>query len=570
MDIAALPYFTPLVKDYLTRFAETPVEDFFSIAPDAPMEPMQRLIEARISHERSLNSDHRATVVAAIRAYHQTLGQIGTAVAENIELLESPDTLAIVTGQQTGVLDGPLYTFYKAFTAVELARSLRERFPGQSFVPVFWLETEDHDLEEILSVQVLNGEGKLESIRYMPAALAASPDVQWRKQAGPTMLEEAPLLEFFEKLRSALQGTDFSAEVFDLMQRCYAPSATFAQAFASLLLCYFAEDGLLIMDANSKELKSLSKDLFRREIETSPQLSEKIVLQSVKVEETYHAQIKPRALNLFYVDESGDRLPMMEREKTAGSDREFFFKGSRQTFTLAALLLALEEHPERFSPNVVMRPLYQDTLLPTAAYIAGPGEMAYFAQLRPAYEWAALPMPLIHPRVTATLIEERLERVFDKFHIAPEDILSDAHGQNTALLDTMIETELAPRFEKVLTEMDASLESLRQNVSQADPTLDGALTSLKGKVLTAVRDFEGKTLAAERKRHATTKAQLDKVLAALLPSGELQERKLNLVYFLNKYGPKFFEMVKQLLRPVALNFQEHHVLHLKDIPPDRM
>ena len=131
----------------------------------------------------------------------------------------------------------------------------------------------------------------------------------------------------------------------------------------------------------------------------------------------------------------------------------------------------------------------------------------------------------------------------------------------------MIESELVPRFESALSGIDSTLESLREKVTQADATLDGALTSLKGKVLTAVRDFESKTLAAERKRHATTKAQLDKLLAALLPSGELQERELNLVYFLNKYGPKYFEALKQLLAPIALDFKEHHVLHLKDIPP---
>jgi bacillithiol synthase len=568
MDIISLPYFTPLVKDYLTRFTEAPLREFFFIAPNAPKEQMQQILDARLTRERSLLPTHRATVVKSIRAYHESLGEIDPAVARNIELLESPETFAIVTGQQAGMLCGPLYTFYKAFTAIELAKSFRERFPELSFVPAFWLETEDHDLEEILPVHVLNAEGKLDSIRYAPTSFAANPETPWRKQAGPTLLEEAPLAEFFEKLRSTLQPTDFSSEVFQIMQRCYAPGKSLAQAFASLLLHYFGEDGLLIMDANSKELKTLSKDLFRREIETSPQLSEKIVLRSVQVEETYHAQIKPRALNLFYVDAAGERLPIVEREKTTLNDREFFLQGTRKTFTLAELLSTLDEHPERFSPNVVTRPLYQDSLLPTVAYVAGPGEIAYFAQLAPAYHWAKLPMPLIHPRVTATLIEDRLERIFTKFHITPEDILSDAHGKNTAIFDAMIESELVPRFETALSEIDAALESLREKVNQADPTLDGALTSLKGKVLTAVRDFEGKTLAAERKRHATTKAQLDKLLAALLPSGELQERELNLVYFLNKYGPEYFEVVKRLLNPISLNFNEHHVLHLKDLPPD--
>jgi bacillithiol biosynthesis cysteine-adding enzyme BshC len=567
MDIASLPYFTPLVKDYLTRYSDAPVREFFHVPPAAPDEQMKRLIEARLTHEATLRPTHRATVAKSMRTYHESLGDVSSAVARNLELLESPGTLAIVTGQQTGMLDGPLYSFYKAFTAIELANNFRARFPEHSFVPIFWIETEDHDLEEISSVHVLNGEGRLESVRYTPLALAANPDVPWRKQVGPTLLEEAPLTEFFEKLRGILQPTDFSAEVLALLQRAYAPGTSFARAFATLLLHYFGEDGLLVIDANSQELKTVASGLFRREIETSPQLSEKIVLRSVKVEETYHGQIKPRALNLFYVDEDGERLPIVEREKTFDDARSFFLKGSRKTFTLKELLADLDEHPERFSSNVVTRPLFQDTLLPTVAYVGGPGEIAYFAQLAPAYEWAGLPMPLIHPRITATLIEDRLERVFTKFHITPEEILTDAHGKNTALFDAMIETELVPRFETALTGIDGSLEALREKVNQVDATLDGALTALKGKVLTTVRDFEGKTLAAERKRHATTKAQLDKLLAALLPAGELQERELSMVYFLNKYGPSYFDLVKQLIRPVVLDFHDHHVLHLRDLPP---
>ena len=171
-------------------------------------------------------------------------------------------------------------------------------------------------------------------------------------------------------------------------------------------------------------------------------------------------------------------------------------------------------------------------------------------------------MPLIHPRFSATIIEERLERVFTKFHVTAEDVLSEAHGRNTALFDALIDTELIPKFEAAITEIDTTLEDLRDTVKKADATLDGALTSLKGKLLTSLRDFKDKTLAAERKRHSTAKAQLDKLLAAILPSGELQERELSLVYYLNKYGLTFTQTLKQLIAPIALDFQEHHVVHL--------
>jgi len=563
MDIASLPYFTPLVKDYLTHFAASPIRDFFAIAPEAPHEQMRNIIDAHLLRERAIPSAHRETVMEAIRSLHGSLGAISVQAAKHLELLGQPDTLAVVTGQQAGMLGGPLYTFYKALTCIELSKSLAEQFPMFSFVPVFWIETEDHDLEEIASVQVLSNEGQLESIRYVPSGMAAQPDQPWRRQAGPLPLEEEPLHQFFQQLAASLAVTDFSSDVLALLHQCYTPDRSLGHAFAALLVHYFSTDGLLVIDANSRGLKILAKDLFRQEIETSPQLSERIVLQSEKLEDSYHAQVKPRALNLFYVNDEGERLPIVEREHASGSaERNFFLKGTRKVFTLAELLDSLETNPERFSPNVVMRPFYQDSLLPTVAYVAGPGEMAYFAQFKPAYEWAGIGMPLIRPRVTVTLIEERLERIFTKFRIAPEDILSEAHGRNTALFDAMIESGLAPEFAEALGNIDRSLEALRDSVAHAEPTLDGALTSLKGKVLTAIRDFEHKTLSAERKRHTATKAQLDKLLAALLPAGELQERELSLVYYLNKYGLGFFETLKDLLRPHVLDFHEHHIIHL--------
>ncbi len=567
MDITSLPYFTPLVKDYTARYDSSAIRNFFSISPEAPHESLREIIDARLVRERALPSEHRKTVVRTIRSLHSSLGQLTAAEEKSLECLSKPDILAVVTGQQAGILGGPLYTFYKAITAVEAARSLSEQFPQFSFVPVFWIETEDHDIEEISSVTVLSAEGEPMMVRYLPSALSGNPGEQWHKQAGPLPLEDGPIQQFFSGLQLALPQTEFTAEVLQTFQQLYVPGRSIAHAFAALLIHYFGNDGLLVIDANSHELKSLGKELFRKEIEASPQLSDQIILASEKLESDYHAQVKPRALNLFYITEEGDRLPIVEREqslhnKNEGTERSFFLQGTRKTFTLSQLLETLETAPERFSPNVVMRPLYQDSLLPTIAYVAGPGEIAYFAQFKPAYEWAGLPMPLIRPRFTATIIEERLERILKKFRITAEDVLSEAHGRNIALFDAMIESDLAPKFASAIEATDGTLESLREIVRHADPTLDGALTSLKGKVLTAMRDFEHKTLSAERKRHASTKAQLDKLLAALLPSGELQERELNLAYFLNKYGPNFYETLKTLIQPLAMDFHEHHLIHL--------
>ena len=566
MDITSLPYFTPLFKDYISRFDSSQIGKFFAIAPDAPREEMSRIVEARLAHERGLPPEHRQTIVASIAQTHAAIGEPSEAVLENLALLKSPDCVAVVTGQQLGVLGGPMYAFYKAFSAIQLAKKLSEEFPEQKFVPVFWLEGEDHDLEEVSSIHILNRNSEVETIRYVPSELVDGVGAdKWKKQVGPILLEEERRAKFFVDLRAGLPQTGFTEEVLAVCERCYATGKTFIDAFAALLSVYFSDDGLLLFDAGSREVKALGRPLLHREIETSPALSEKVILQSVALEETYHAQVKPRALNLFYITDDGDRLLLMEHEKTPGqTERTFFLKGSRKTFTLAEIEREIDEQPERFSPNVVMRPLFQDVLLPTICYVAGPGEIAYFAQFRPGYEWAGIPMPLIQPRMSATIVEERLERTFEKFQLTPEEILLDGDGQNKTLLDAMIDSPLASTFESSIGQIDTLLESLRESVNGADATLDGALTSVKGKVLTTIRDFQNKTISAERKRHATTKAQLDKLLAALLPAGGLQERELNLVYFLNKYGMGFIDILKNMLREKALRFHEHHVLRMSE------
>jgi bacillithiol biosynthesis cysteine-adding enzyme BshC len=573
MDIFSLSFFTPLAKDYLARFDESPIHNYFAISPNAPHEQLRAIIDRRVAREKSLPASHRAMLVHAIEDLHRKYDAITDAVRQNLDALKKPECVAVVTGQQVGILGGPMYTFFKTFTTIELAKKLAAEYPGISFVPVFWLETEDHDLDEISITRFLDGESQLRTLRYAKPIEDGKAEAA-RKQAARVVLEAEPLAQVLAELRSALPPTAFTSDILALAERCYKPGATFEEAFTALMLHYFADDGLLFLDANRKDLKELAKPLFRTEIESSPQLSEQIVLQSVHLEETYHAQVKPRALNLFYVDDDGDRMAIVERERTTprpppskggGEQRSFFLKGTRKTFTLAELVAELDAHPERFSPNVVMRPLYQDSLLPTVAYVAGPGEIAYFAQFKPSYDWAGLPMPLIHPRISATLVEERFERIFAKYHISAEDVLSDVHARNQSLFDLLIDSELVPKFEASIGAIDRELEALRDAVNKADATLDGALTSLKGKVLTAIRDFQGKTVAAERKRHTTTKAQLDKLLAALLPAQELQERELNLLYFLNKYGPDFLRTLKSVLPPLLGKFDEHHIIHLSEV-----
>lgn len=565
MQISLLPSFSALAKDYVARFDSSPVREFFPVAPTRPDDVIEEWLGSTLTE--TTREKNRSAVVDAISRLHTSLGLASDKTTEHLQLLAKPNTFAIVTGQQVSLLGGPLYTFYKAFTAIELARRYSERFPQYHFVPIFWLETEDHDLDEATSIHVLDKDGAIAHLRYTPSG--ATDGQPWKKQFGPLPLETDALNDVFTQLEASVGHTEFTDALLSDLRLVYAAGTTFSHAFAQLLFRYFGEEGLLILDANDRDLKRAAQGLFRKELETSPQLSEKIVLQSVKLEEHYHAQVKPRALNLFLV-ENGERLPIVEHEPSPHSEgRTFFLKGSRKTFTLDELLKLCDEAPERFSPNVVLRPLYQDTLLPTAAYVAGPGEIAYFAQFASAYEWAALPMPLIAPRVTATLVEERLERVLEKFSIEVGQVLIEGRALEENIVSSLAADNLEHAFEDSTAKLETILEALRETVKQTDTTLDASLTTLKGKLATTLRDFGNKVLAADRKKHATVRQQLDRLFFALLPEDQLQERELSMIYFLNKYGPSFLDRLKVMLAPIIEEHSEHHILHLAEQQPAR-
>jgi bacillithiol synthase len=558
MNIGQLPFFSTLAKDYLTRFSNSPAKKFFPRPPSS--EGLSNFLDPLASTFDTLKRD---TIAALIEQQASELGLQVDPV--QLEKLRSGNALAVVTGQQVTLFGGPLYTIFKTATAIALAERLSQEYPSHNFVPIFWLETEDHDIAEASSATVFNRTNDIQHIRYTPEGFeAATIDQNWKKQVGPYPLDAAEIERAIAQLAESLQPTEFTERILSQIRESYRPGRTFAQAFAHWMYSLFEGQGLLVLDANNATAKSLAKDLFVRELETSPKLSEKVVLQTVKLEEHYHAQVKPRAINMFYV-EDGERFAIMEKEKSGEAERSYFLKGTRRTFTHTELRAEIEQHPERFSPNVLMRPLYQDTILPTAAYIGGPGEIAYFAQFQSAYEWAGIPMPLIYPRVTATLIEDKYQKSLDKNGVTAAELLAGGNLVVEQLLNNLADEKLAQLFEELEKEIDERLESVRGTVVDVDRSLDQSLTTLKGKVLSPIRDFGGKVQAADKRRHQTVRDQLSKALTALLPDGELQERVISPLYFLNKYGPQVMDGLMASIRANIPAISEHHLLSVTEL-----
>lgn len=560
MNISALPFFSDLAKDYLTRFSTSPLSKFFPLAPTTDG-------LANFLSKRGFDAEKRDGIANLISAQAQALGVSASEVDANIERLRSPKTFAVVTGQQVTLFGGPLYTIYKTATAIAMAEHLRGQYPEYDFVPVFWLETEDHDLKEATSAAVLNKAFDLTHIGYTPDGFdPSSIEQSWKKQVGPYPLDAAPLEAAISQLTEALQPTEFTERLIAQLRTGYKFGNTFAQAFTSWLYELFGDQGLLVLDANNATAKALGRELFLKELESSPKLSEKVVLQTVHLEEHYHAQVKPRAINMFYV-EDGERYAINEKERKPSEPRTYFLKGSKRTFTHEELVSMLVEHPERFSPNVLLRPLFQDTILPTAAYIGGPGEIAYFAQFKAAYEWAELPMPLIFPRVSATIVEDKFQKSLDKNGVTSSELLAGGNLVVEQLLNNLADEKLARLFEELDKALDEKLEELRPTIEAVDKSLDQSLNTLKGKVLTPVRDFGAKVQSADKRRHQTVRDQLSRALTALLPDGELQERVLSPIYFLNKYGPRFLEGLMTRVRHDIRAIYEHQIYQAAELTP---
>jgi bacillithiol biosynthesis cysteine-adding enzyme BshC len=535
MHIENSRHISKLASEYITRYDRSSLPDFFAISPTQWTQQLPALFQSISKKERDSISSKRRDIIDTLRSYHDRLSISSESVEKNLSLLERDNTYAVVTGQQTGIFGGLLFTFYKAVHTIVLSRKYSAQFPDHHFVPVFWQETEDHDLDEAAEFTIVGKDNQLHHLRYSPSYDTA------RMQVGHIPLEEQPLNTAYQTILDNIQQTDYTNDVLSFYSECYQAGLTFAEAQARFLGKLLAGEGLLLLDANTTALKRHTAQIFETEIQTAPTTAELVNAAGRKLESLgYHSQLDLDGPNLFVVQNK-----------------------KRQKVTTNDLPSLLKNEPHTFSPNVALRPIIQDTLLPTAAYVAGPGELAYFAQLKDVYKHFNVPMPLIIPRLSCTLIEDKHQKLCKKYSVDLEELLERSDELVSELLRSEQEQKISDRFATALDGLDRSLELVRAVVTTAEPTLDGALTALKGKLLTGVKDFEHKTLAAERKKNAEIKRQFQAALTVLLPRNALQERTLSLMYFLNKYGLQFGRLLIQTLENKT--YTEHHLLSVSTI-----
>jgi len=530
---------TRLFIDYVYNFKN--VQRFYNYNFN-DLDNLNSLIESVLK-----NYKNREKVVEILK--RQNFYYENFSAREKLELLSRDNTLAVVTGQQVGLMSGPLYTIYKIITAIKLSDFLSEKFKDFNFVPVFYLESEDHDFFEANHVKVFNSSNELVKIEF-------NPEDTPRENYGP--VGEIKFNDRFEsvlrKFEEELQDSEFKNDVISFVRSTYKEGFNFAESFAKFVGGLFKNHGLVFLNPNDAELKRFLVPIFEREIDEHPKLSNLIVDVSAELEERYHAQVKPRAMNLFLFYRGG-RYPIEPAEEKG----MFRLKGARFKFSKGELKHILETNPQALSPNVILRPICQDTLLPTIFYVAGPSEIAYFAQLKPAYIYFGLPMPVIFPRISATLIEPKVRKILEKYKVEFEELFSDFSSVAKKISTMDSDIDIDGFFKVMRSRFESLLGEVKDFVLGIEPSLGGAVDNSASKILYHINNIYEKTLSANQKRNEIILKQIEKLKINLFPENEIQERVLNVIYFLNKYG---FGLIDKLFDDLEVFEFNHQIIYL--------
>ncbi len=490
---------------------------------------------------------HNALLPEIIKNQYQ--GQsISKLTQNNIKSLSSSNTIVIATGQQLGIFGGPLYTFYKIITAIKLCDHLKDNYEGYNFIPVFWMEGDDHDYDEVRSFSMLNNENQLINLKYDDGQLE-----EINRGSIGNLVFNQNIENVFNELDAALRQTEFKAPLLEFLKSIYKPEKTFLETFRKVLIHFFDEYGLVLFSPIDPAVKRILKPVFEKEITEFLYHTSFLVERSAELEEIYHAQVKVKPINLFYTDEK-ERLSIDPTETG-----EYRLKGKRKKFTREELLLQLEEAPEKFSPNVLLRPICQDYLFPTAFYIGGPGEISYFAQVSPLYKLFGIDEPFIYPRSSATIVEKGVKAILDKNNISYIEIFSEENELIQKIVAASSEFNVEDLFGNTLRDILSSLSSIDEKLGRIDKTLPDLSSKTRQRIEESLNLLKNKAIDAEKRKYDSTIRQVSKVRNVLYPNNNLQERELNWIYFANKYG---MDIVKWLYKELTINKFEHQILEL--------
>ncbi|MHA6246329.1 bacillithiol biosynthesis cysteine-adding enzyme BshC [Pontibacter sp. CAU 1760] len=509
MDYAATGAFSQTISDYLCRSEQ--------LRPFYNRFPTLEAFEAQLQ-EKSFGAAQRETLHQALQEQYTSVAEIHPNVQQNIDSLQQPNTYTITTGHQLNIFTGPLYFVYKIITAINTCRQLKEKYPDYNFVPVYWMATEDHDFAEINHFNLFGKNYTWETAQKGAVG-------RFTMEGMEKVLEELP-------------------EAYPVFEEAYRNSKNLADATRAITHALFGAYGLVSIDGDHAELKKALTPVVEQEL--TEQRSNKLVEEvNAQLEQlNYKQQVYSRDINLFYLLDGlrerivleGDRYGVLNTDISFGRDE---------------MLQEAKAHPERFSPNVILRPLYEELILPNLAYIGGGAEVAYWFQLKKLFEAYHVTFPVLMLRNSALYISRSNSSRMHKLDLQPEDMFQDYQGLKKYLSDQLHEEEISLEAQRdTVAAAFAAVEELAKSV---DPTLVKAVGAEAQKVHNSLQMLEKKISKARDSKHEQTFKQLENLKDKLFPNGGLQERHDNLLTYQTN-NPNFIPALVEAFDPFEFKF----------------
>ncbi len=537
LPFSQIPHTTRLFLDLLAY--NPPAQNFYPHSPN--FSEWLRDEAAKISYDPS----RRERVTSILERQNKSWNASEKTLA-NLDRLRR-GAFTIVTGQQVGLFGGPTFALYKALTAVKLAEEATRT--GIDAVPVFWLATYDHDLAEVNHVSVPGPEGGLQLLTTpshgVPGAQVSA--IRFGEEINPVLDQAAALLG--------------ETEALQFLRESYRPGETLGTAFARLCARIFSDWGVILLDASDPEFSRVAEPIYRAAIERSEELAASLLERGKALEAAgYHQQVKVTESSvLLFTTRNGARTPMGRRNHAGTAEFVIDGEAAGEKLSQSQLLAELSEHPERFSPNVLLRPVVEDFLLPTLAYTGGAAEAAYFAQAGVVYESMLGRVTPIVPRFSATVIEPKIQRLLQKHEVAITDVFDGPEALRQQIATKQLPRDLQAAFDAARSSFDGNISAVKEKLEKLDRTLVDAAETARSKMQHQLEKLYAQAARAESQKGELVTRHTEILSQALYPDKGLQERTIGGIYFLARYG---LEFLHQLYETINSNCPDHQIVEL--------
>lgn len=514
-------YFSPLMNDYLEQ--KSNLQSLYNRFPNLEN------FEAQFQEKKeNFNGNEKRKILVSVLEKQYAKVSTSETTLNNIQLLKESNTFTITTGHQLNLFTGPLYFLYKIISTINLTKELKAKYPSQNFVPIYWMATEDHDFDEI---NYFNFKGR---------------KFRWNTESsGPVgRLSTEGLADFFEVFAQELGSGKNAKTIKKLFQESYLNHSNLTDATRFLANELFGEQGLVILDADNQDLKRTFIPYIKEEL--TQQTSHKKVLETAEKLKDYTIQVNPREINLFYME---DDL----RERILLEDGIYKVNNTKIEFSASEILELVENHPEKFSPNVIMRPLYQEVILPNLCYIGGGGEIAYWLELKSFFEAVNVTFPILLLRNSVVLVTEKQIKKADKLGLSWSDLFlkqNDLVNIKTAEL-----SKFPVDFSVQKEHLQKQFESLFEIANQTDKSFLGAVKAQEAKQIKGLENLEKRLLKAQKRKYSEIIERITDLQNELFPNKSLQERQANFSDFYLENGNDFIDTLIATLKPLDANFE---------------